>query len=287
MLLITGASGTVGGAVVAEVVKTRKPFKAMFRSAQDAAKANNITTVIADFADKASLRRCLEGIETVFLVCSPVPELVELEGNMIEACRESKVRTILLNSALGAADYPKSFPSWHRKVEDKLKVSGLKYVILRPNTFMQNIVAFNAPSIRAQGAFYSAMGQARTSFIDVRDVARVVAKVAGSDEHLGKTYELNGPEAVNSDEVAAKISRVAGRSVKFVNIPEEAQRKAMQELGMPEWLVTALLDLQKYYTGGQGGEVDGTLQRLLGATPTTLDQFLKEFAGQFSGENKA
>ena len=73
---------------------------------------------------------------------------------MIDACKEAGVRHIVLNSALGAGDYPKSFPSWHRKVEDKLNVSGLGYTILRPNGFMQNIVAFHAPSIRAQGAFY-------------------------------------------------------------------------------------------------------------------------------------
>ena len=287
MLLITGASGTVGRAVVAEVAKARKPFKAMFRSAQEAAKTGNLATVVADFADQDGLQRALDGIETVFLVCSPVRELVELESNVIEACRHSKVRTIVLNSALGAGDYPKSFPSWHRKVEDKLKSSGLKYVILRPNSFMQNIVAFMAPSIRAQGAFYAAMGEARTSFVDVRDVARVVAKVAAGDEHIGKTYELNGPQAVSYEELATAISRVTGRVVKFVDIPQEAQRKAMLEQGMPEWQVTALLDLQAYYTGGQGAQVDGTLQRLLGQAPATLDQFLAEFAGQFAGENKA
>ena len=143
----------------------------------------------------------------------------------------------MLNSALGAGDYPKSFPSWHRKVEEKLKASGLAYAILRPNSFMQNMQTYYASSIRSQGAFYVAMGNARISFIDVRDLARVAAKVLTSPEHQGQTFELNGPEALTYGEVADKVSRVTGRKVRYVDIPDEAQRKSMLELGMPEWQV--------------------------------------------------
>src|SRR5215469_15142826 len=171
MILVTGASGNAGGAVLREVLKTDRPVQAMYRSPEDAAKASkDAGAVIADFADKPSLGRALEDVDAVYLVCSPVRELVELEGNMVDACREAGGRHVVLNSAMGAGDYPKSFPSWHRRVEDKLKASGLDYTILRPNSFMQNILTYYAPTIRSQGAFYAAMGNARTSFIDVRDV---------------------------------------------------------------------------------------------------------------------
>jgi hypothetical protein len=66
-----------------------------------------------------------------------------------------------------------------------------------------------------------------------------------------------------------------------VDIPAEAQRKAMLDQGMPAWQVTALLELQEYYTGGQGGALDGVLAGLLGKPPITMDQFLQEFAGEF------
>src|SRR6516225_5649572 len=148
MILVTGASGTVGRAVLEEVRKTGQRAKAMYRDAQDAKRgAQGVETVVADFADKPSLKRALSGAEVVFLVCSPIPQLVELESNVIDVARDAGAKHMVLNSALGAADYPKSFPSWHRKVEDKLKSSGLGYTILRPNSFLQNIVAFVAPSI--------------------------------------------------------------------------------------------------------------------------------------------
>jgi uncharacterized protein YbjT (DUF2867 family) len=271
MILITGATGTVGSAVLEEVRKTGKPFKAMVRKEGDLPNA-----VVADFADKESMKHALTGVDIVFLVCSPIPELVTLESNAIEACHEAGVKHVVLNSALGAGDYAKSFPSWHRKVEENLKASGLGYTILRPNSFMQNIVAYLAPSIRAQGAFYAAAGNAEYSFIDVRDVAAVAAKILDSPKaHAGKIYELNGPEAVTYAELARRIPAT------FVDIPEEAQRKAMLEMGMPEWQVTALLDLQRYYVDGHGGEVDNVLESLLGRVPITLDQFLAEFKGSF------
>jgi uncharacterized protein YbjT (DUF2867 family) len=182
---------------------------------------------------------------------------------------------------MGAGDYPKSFPSWHRKVEDKLTAAKIAHCILRPNSFLQNIVTYYAPSIRAQGAFYSSMGNARTSYLDVRDIAVVAAKALRSGEHDGKTYELNGPEALTCAEVAERITRNTGVPARYVDIPPDAQRKAMLDQGMPEWQVTALLELQEYYTGGRGGSTDGVLQGLLGRPPITIDQFLKEFAGEF------
>jgi uncharacterized protein YbjT (DUF2867 family) len=282
MILLTGASGSVGKAVLAEVARSGAPHRAMYRSKQEAAKAPAGTeTVIADFSDKASLAAALRGVDSVYLVCSPIPDLVQLEGNVIEASQAAGVRRVVLNSALGAGDYGKSFPSWHRKVEDKLKATKLAYCILRPNSFMQNVLTYYAPSIRAQGAFYGAMGNARTSYLDVRDIAVVAAKALRGGEHGGKTYELNGPEALTYPEVAQKISQHAGTAAKYVDIPVDAQRKAMLDQGMPDWQVTALLDLQEYYTGGKGGTVDGVLQRLLGRPSITMDKFLAEFAAEF------
>ena len=279
MILVTGASGTVGRPVLEEVAKTGKPVKAMYRSAEDARNAPaGVATAIADFADKASIAKALQGIDTIYLVCSPIPQLVELENNVIQACKQAGVAYVVLNSALGAGDYPKSFPSWHRQVEDKLKASGLPYAILRPNSFMQNIAAYMAPSIRAQSAFYSAMGDAKLSLIDVRDIAVIVAKaLTNPAAFAGKTIELNGPEAFSYTEIAAKISRVAGRTVQYVDIPETAQRQGMLDLGMPEWQVNALLELQQYYTvAGKGADVKPPIKEFLGRAPITLDQYLNE-----------
>jgi uncharacterized protein YbjT (DUF2867 family) len=286
MILITGASGTVGRAVLEEVRKEHQPFAAMYRNAEDAKKAPPGTqTVIADFADEESLRKALAGIEAVYLVCSPIPQLVELESNVIEACEDIGVRHVVLNSALGAGRFDKSFPSWHHKVEEKLKSTELSHTILRPNGFLQNILAFDAPTIRTEGAFYAAMGDVKVSMIDVRDVAVAAARsLRTPGEHAGQTYELNGPEAVSNADVASRISRITGRTVKYVNIPESAQRKAMLDAGMPEWQVNAILELQEYYRSGACAEITDGLPNLLGRAPIRLDQFLEENKDSFRSQ---
>ena len=288
MILITGASGSVGKEVVLAMQKTGAEFCAMYRSKEEAAKTPaGVKTAIADFRDKASLLRALQGVERMFLVCSPIRELVELEGNAIDACKEAGVKLIVLNSALGAGDYDKSFPSWHRRVEDKLKASGIAHVILRPNGFMQNTITYLAPSIRTQGAFYDAMGEAKTSYVDVRDVAAVAAKALTEEGHPGKIYELNGPEAITQNDLAKRIATNAGREVKHMNIPREAHRKAMLDLGMPEWQVTALIELQDYYVSRRAASVDGLIAELLKRPARTIDEFLREYADEFAHLHRA
>ena len=281
MILVTGVTGTLGKAVLAEVLPGGGRIRVLYRSKEDAATAPPGTdAAVADFADKASLGPALRGVDSLFLVCSPVPDLVQLEGNVIEAAEAAGVRRIVLNSALGAGDYPKSFPAWHRQAEDKLTATKMAYCIVRPNSFMQNILTYYAPSIRAQGAFYGSTGDSRYSYIDIRDIAAVIAR-ALQGGHDGRIYELNGPAAFSNAEVAEKISQHAGVAAKYVDIPAEAQRKAMLDQGMPEWQVKALLELQEYYTGGQGATVDGVVEGLLGRPAITLDRFLEEFAGAF------
>ena len=283
MILITGASGNAGGTVLREVLKSGSGVRAMIRSKEDSVKVpQGATAVIADFADKSSLRRALEGVDIIYLVCSPVRELVELESNMIDACREAGVKHVVQNSALGAGDFPKSFPSWHRKVEDNLKGSGMAYTILRPNGFMQNLIAYFAPSIRAQGAFYQSTGSAKISHIDLHDIAAAAASILRSpSQHAGKIYELNGPEALSYADVAEKISKATGRKVQYVDIALDAQRKALLDMGMPDFLVTALLELQEYYASGKASKVDSTLESLIHRSPTKMDDFFKENADQF------
>jgi len=282
MILITGASGSVGKVVLQEACRRESSVRAMYRSKEEAAKApSGCEAVLADYSGQQSLRNALNGVTSVYVVCSPIPQLAELGSNMLDACKEAGVKHVVLNSALGAGDYAKSFPGWHRKVEDKLKATKMSYTILRPNGFLQNIAACNAPSIRAQGAFYVAMGDAKVSYLDVGDIAVVAVRALAGGAHAGKTYELNGPEAISNQELAKRISKAAGRTVNYVDIPESAQREAMLGLGMPEWQVTALLELQQYYKQGGGAKTDGLLKTLIERAPMTLDQYLTANAREF------
>jgi len=283
MILITGASGSVGGTVLKTVVASGAVVSAMYRSDDDARGSSTLgKAVIADFADKNSLRRAFKDVESLFLVCSPIPQLVELESNAIEVAKETGVKHLVLNSSLGAGKWNTSFPKWHTEVEHVLERSGLPYSIVRPNSFMQNITAFFAQTIQTQDAFYSSMGQSRVSLIDVQDIADVVVALLVSSQPENKAYELNGPEALTYSNIADRISRICGRTIGYVDIPISEQKKAMLNAGMPEWQAQALLDLQEYYLQGNGGELNDDVQRITGHPPRNFDQFLTANASAFS-----
>jgi len=284
MILITGASGSAGGSALQAAIADGLRVRAMYRNRADAGKApSGIETVIADFADRGSLRPVLAGIDAVFLVCGPVPELVQLEGNMIDACKEAGVGHIVLNSAFGAGDYPKSFPSWHFQAEEELRASGVSHTILRPNGFLQNIGTYYAGPIRAQNAFYSSIGDSWISLIDVRDVGAIAARILAVPQvHAGKIYELHGPEQVSNYDIAARISEVVGRKISYVDLTEAAMRKAMLDLGMPEAFVTAELELEGYYRSGRCAVTDELVAKLAGRPARTLDQYLRENVAAFS-----
>ncbi|PYT44800.1 MAG: hypothetical protein DMG47_10555 [Acidobacteria bacterium] len=125
------------------------------------------------------------------------------------------------------------------------------------------------------------MGDAKVSYLDVGDIAVVAVKALRGGPHSGKTYELNGPEAISNEELAKRISKISGRTVNYVDIPESAQREAMLGMGMPEWQVTARLELQQYYKQGGGAKTDGVLRSLIERAPVTLDQYLKANAKEF------
>ena len=285
MILVTGASGNVGGAVLNELRRLGAPVRAMYRSEADASKApTGVDRAIADFADRPSLDRALEGIERVFLVCSPIPQLVELETNMVEACRAHDIRHLVYNSALGAGETPASFPSWHYDVETKIAHARIPSTILRPESFMQNVVNFYSPTIRSQGAFYGALKNAPIAYIDVADIAAVAANTLTSEGHAGQTYVLTGSELLTQEEIAARISKLTGWPVKYVDLAPKDLKQAMVAQGTPAWLADALLELQAYYTDGPGAKVTDAVQRVLGRKPRSFDDFLRENVGTFRRE---
>jgi uncharacterized protein YbjT (DUF2867 family) len=286
MILVTGASGNVGGAVLQELLKAGAPVRSMYRTAEEAAKApSGAYAVIADFADRASLDRALTGVNKVFLVCSPIPQLVELESNVIDASRERRIQHLVQNSALGAGGYNKSFPSWHYVVEQRLLASRIPATVLRPESFMQNIATYHAASIKSDRSFYAAGGNATIAFVDMRDVAAVAAKVLISDGHAGKTYTLTGPEALTYAQVADKLSRLLGTSIKYVDLSPEQLKRSMLQQGMPQWQVDALADLAAYYTEGPGARITEDVRQVLGRDPVRFDTFLADYATNFATQS--
>ncbi len=285
MILITGASGNVGREVVKQALAVGLTIRATFQSPDKAAKAPaGLEGVIMDYAKPETIRPALHGVEKIFLVGPPVRDLPGLEANFIKEVRATGGKHIVKLSALGGRE--SMFSSGHRDSEENIEASGLPYTFLRPNGFMQNLVNYNAGTIRSQNAFYGCQGNGAVSIVDIRDIAAVAVIVLAASGHEGKSYTLTGGEALTNGNVAEKISRVAGREISYVDLPPAEFKKAILSAGTPEWSAEALLDLQRLYREGKASLVTGDVERLTGREPITFDRFARDYAFAFQDEEK-
>jgi len=132
---------------------------------------------------------------------------------------------------------------------------------------------------------YAAGGNAPIAFVDMRDVAAVAAKILTSDGHVGRIYTLTGSEALTYAQVAEKLSKLLGTTIKYVDLSPQQLKQSMLQLGMPQWQADALVDLAAYYMEGPGAGITGDVQRVLGRQPIRFDQFLQDYAASFAAKS--
>jgi uncharacterized protein YbjT (DUF2867 family) len=215
MTCITGAGGTLGSEIIRQLESARTTFRAAYFSERvaETARARGLEAVVIDYNRPETLRAAFQGCDTLFLLGPNALNQAELELNAVEAAKSVGVRHIIKQSVIGAED-DYSLAHIHRAVERAIETSGMPWTFLRPNSFMQNTVTFMAPTIRTEGAFYSASGGARISHVDVRDLAAVAIRALTEPGHEGAIYQLSGPEALSYDEMAEELSRTLGRVIR-------------------------------------------------------------------------
>lgn len=279
MICVTSASGTVGSEVIRRLEAENIPFRAAFfsQAKAEAAHARGVEVAIIDYNRPETLRSAFQGCDRLFLAAPNVSNQTQLELNAVEAAKAAGVRHIVKLSVLGADD-AYSLARVHRPSEEAIEASGMAWTFLRPNGFMQNAVTFMGPSIRGEGAFYSATGQAKMSHVDVRDVAAVAVKALTASAHEGKIYTLTGPEALTYDEMADELSQVLGREIRHIDLPPEDLKGAMLAGGMSEDIADVLLDLERYYREGRPSRVTNDVKQVTGRDPHRFAEYARETA---------
>lgn len=283
MILVTGATGTVGSHVVRELRSRGARVRGFVRD-PDAARGKlggGIELAAGDFADPDSLRRAVDGTEAVFLAAANDPRQVEYETNLIDAARQARVRAIVkLSAAIAEPGSPLEFGDWHGRIERHLATSGVPAVILRPSFFMSNLLA-SAGQIAVDGKLRAPAGAAEIAMIDPSDVAAAAAVVLTEDGHLGRTYPLTGPAALGYRQIADQLSAATGRAVEFVDLPDDAARRGLLDAGMPDWLAEHLITLFGILREGPAEPVSRAVRDLTGREPTSFAQFARDHAEAF------
>jgi uncharacterized protein YbjT (DUF2867 family) len=269
-ILVTGASGNIGRALVAELKARGADFAIM--SSKPAPGA-----VQGDFADTASLERAFQGVDTLFLLLPLVPDKIELARHAVQAARTAGVRHIVRSSGAGAdPTSPVALARLQGEIDALVAESGIAHTLLRPNGFMQNWINHSAAALKA-GTFYAPHGNGAQSLIDARDIAAVAAAVLTDPApHAGRAYSLTGPEALTDAQMVAQIAKAAGHPITYVDVPEAAAREAMA--GMPPVMVDWFMSLNDVIKQGWAAGVTDDVQRLTGRPPRRFADFVSEHA---------
>lgn len=283
-IFVSGATGNIGKEVVNQLVSKGVKVRAAVHSEEKAKslKGLGIETVVVDFNDVQSIANGLRGLEKAFSMSPLVPNLGELGAKFVEAAKIAGVKYIVRSSGMGA-DSPHAITlgKWHRKAEQSLEESAIAYTILRPNSFMQNYINFSSHSIKANSAFYLPQGDGKISLIDVRDIASVIVEIITKGGHEGKAYNLTGPEAISNYAIAEILSKETGRTINYVDVPEDAVRNSMREMGMPDVVVEALLELSTIIKTGYTSQVSSAVEEIAGRKPIAFQQFARDYAKFF------
>ncbi len=284
MILITGATGRVGGATLKQLSARGVSVRALVRNAEKAALVANpqVETVIGDLGQPQSLDAALDGITAALLVSPLDPHQVELQGNFIAAAKRAGRAHVVKISGLGTAlDSAVRSGRWHAQTEKQLEDSGLPFTHLRPPFFMQNILRF-APTIRSSGEFTGSLDQGKVAMIDVADIAAVTATTLTTTAHIGKAYMLTGPEALSYGDVAERLARILGRTVTYKNVPLTVMRDRLVASGMPAWHVDVQVDFSTALSAGHASTVTSTVEAVTGRPARTLEQFIQEHLALFT-----
>ena len=282
MILVTGATGLIGGAVLRRLSQAGVPARALTRDMKKAQTMPGVTWVAGDLGKPETLPAAFEGAKTLFLLTHYLEDMVELQHNAIAAARAAGVTHVVKVSAFAASDHSKApIGRWHYHVEKELQESGLGWTMLRLHHFMQNLLA-QAEYVKNEGAIYSPSGDGKIPYVDGRDVGAVAAVTLTTPGHLGKKYVLTGSEAMSYRQAAEIIAAVIGKPVRFVDeSPDQARARRVRE-GVPPAVIESVLAIGAYQrAGGKTVTITSTIADLTGRPPQTVAEFVREHASFF------
>lgn len=276
-ILVTGATGTIGRQVASQLLAMGAPVRAMTRHPDAAGLPSGIEAVRGDLTDPATLDRCLDGVEAVFLVwtapAGAVPAAVERIAR--------HARRVVFLSAPYQVPHPlfqqaNPMARMHAEIERRIAASGLRWTFLRPGMFAANALSWWAPRIRAGGVVRWPYADVPTAPIHERDVAAVAVRALVEEGLDGAEPVLTGPEPLSHREQVAAIGEGIGRPLRFEEIsPDEARR----ELPFP---APALDMLLKAWAAALGHPalVTSTVAEITGRPARTFRDWVADHAGE-------
>lgn len=274
MILVTGARGNAGGAVVRALLERGQPVHALVRDLERAM-VDGVHVVVGDLDRAETVKPHLEGVTGAFLL-SGYDGLIETLADMRQAGLERVV--LLSSSAAPSGDLTNAIARYHIRSERAVRESGLDWTFLQPNSFMTSTLRW-LPQIRSRDVIRGPFAEVPIATIAPEDIGTVAAVALTGGGHAGRAYRLSGPEALRPADQVAVLADVLGRDLRFEAQPAEEARAEMEMTTPPEY-VDAIF---RFFGDGEIDEstVFDSVDVVNGATPRTLRQWATEHASDF------
>jgi uncharacterized protein YbjT (DUF2867 family) len=278
-ILVTGGTGKVGSEVIKLLVKRNVSVRALVRKQEASTKMpEGVEVTKGDLLDPVSVRKALDGVDKLYLLNAVVPD--ELTQGLIayDLAKKLKLKQIVYHSVFKVEQF-KDVPHFASKltIESALREFNLPFTIIRPNYFYQNDVSLKDVMMKA-GTYPMPLGMPGISAVDTRDIAEAAAIALTSEGHLGKTYNLNGPEILSGKKIASIWSGLLGKEIRYPGEDLDAFEEQMRQT-VPSW---SAFDIRMMFQGylergfvAEDGDIE-TVVKLLGHPLRRYEDFARE-----------
>jgi uncharacterized protein YbjT (DUF2867 family) len=278
VVLVTGATGTVGRHVVSELTRRGQRIRALSRSPAIDLHPSAVEQVRFDYGDPTTFEPALSEVDRVF-VLSPTGHVDsdQFTAPFLElAC--ARVAKLVVVTVQGA---DAGLVSSHNQLERRIERCGVPFVILRPTWFADNFHTFWRPGIVRDGVIPLPAAESRSAFVDARDIAACAACALTTSDHDGQRYVLTGPTALTYGEAASVLSNASGRSIRYVDVAEDAFEREVVQAGMPPDYAKLIVGLLRLVRAGVTSEVTDAIRVMTGAAPRSFNDYAAHYATQW------
>jgi uncharacterized protein YbjT (DUF2867 family) len=282
VILLTGVTGKTGGETAKQLLARGVKFRALVRNEAKAEglKAAGVELVVGDIGDASAVTRALQGVEKALLLLPNGKTQQANEQQFADLAGAAGVKHLVKLSSMEAVAHAETpIPQAHWAVEEYIRASGIPWTMVKPNFFMQNLLA-SANSIKTQKKFSLPMGEGTTGMADIRDIAAVCVEVLTGKGHTGKSYEITGPEVLTFHDVAARFSEVLGEKIEYVPMPMDQFRTRMTGVLEP-WHLNAVCELFREIAEIGLDHTTDTFRQLLGREPRSVTEFIRDHSAVF------
>jgi NAD(P)H dehydrogenase (quinone) len=279
-ILVTGATGKLGGKVVETLLKTvptselavsvRNPEKA------EALRARGVEVRHGDFDLPETLVSAFSGIDRLLIISADGDNETRIRqhANAVAAAQRAGVKFIAYTSLVNATESQNLFAPTHKATEAAIVNTGIPYSFLRNNWYLENEIP-SIQGVQAGAPWVTSAEDGKVGWAPQQDYAEAAAAVLTGDGHENSVYELSG-RLLTQEEIAAALGEVIGKEVAVQQVDDATYADIMKGVGVPDFLIPLVVDIQKSIRENTLAVESDDFEKLLGRPATPIKDALKQ-----------